>query len=145
MYEVVNIDVLSDMLDINLACPSEKFSMLYFMGDNLFGCGTTHCLVGNYVVKRNQKVNGQYVWSIHNQLGITSREFEFLFLGNILNSSQSRDATSLTQKEALTRLAKFIIYKRRKKEVWMDYEKARRTEGDNMFCDVVNELESILV
>ena len=54
MYEQVNIDELSKMLDINLDCPPERFSMQDWELGDVDECGTTHCLLGNYVLHDRQ-------------------------------------------------------------------------------------------
>lgn len=140
MYNSINLSALSDMLDINLKCPPELFHMSLY--ENVTECGTTHCLVGNYVQYHNKKCSIPDLEEIGYGFGITPYEYSFLFLGN--SRFKSKSAVDLSQKEALTRLAKFIIYKRRKKELWDDYEKARRTEGTNMFCDVIEDAKELV-
>lgn len=146
MCELINLDVLSQILDINLVCPPEKFDMRTYEGsENGPTCETTHCLIGNYLVHNNRFCVHNEIYSIRFECGLSLHEYSFLF-SNLLSHQTSKSAASLSQKEALTRLAKFIIYKRRKKKLWEDYEKARRTEGDNMFCNITqDEIEGVLV
>ena len=140
MYQSINLDALSDMLDINLRCPEYLFHMKSY--SSVTDCGTTHCLVGNYwEVYSFTKAAAYSTISLRVQdtiklFGLSRREFGFLFNLHNVGRDGCKCAYHLSYKEALTRLAKFIIYKRRKKAMWADYEKARRTEGDNMFCEV---------
>ena len=160
MYNDVNLDVLSEILDIALVCPPDKFDM----EDWISPCGTTHCLLGNYLLGKPDYAllplargslwdmmnkNNEFRISMCKELGLSTKEFAFLFTSGHVNESKYRHAPyamELSQKEALTRLAKFIIYKRKKREVWTDYEKARRTEGTNFFCNITqNELDCVLI
>ena len=135
MYQFINFNALSEMLDINLRCPEHLFSMTSY--SSFRSCGTTHCLVGNYwatgLCRHSELICYFSLADIRRKLGISKAEYEFLFNCHGLTSKNAYD---LNYQEALTRLAKFIIYKRRKKELWADYEKARRTEGTNMFCEI---------
>ena len=145
MYQLVNLNALSEMLDVNLRCPEHLFNMRTYVSES--ACGTTHCLVGNYLVYGNILTEDlcfcslMWDWVILT-LGISSDEYNFLFDHH---KGQCVHACALSQKEALTRLAKFIIYKRRKKGLWENYERARRTEGDNMFCEVSeNDIQELV-
>ena len=157
MYESVNLDVLSHILDINLACKGRNFHM----GQWESACGTTHCMLGNYlfyhcrhIPSTSQRYFNNKVIALVNdvsiELGLSKREFGFLFTSHrrpvsyAVSQMTCINASSSSYKGALTRLAKFIIYKRRKKELWDDYEKARRTEGTNMFCDVNEEAKELV-
>lgn len=133
MYNEINLDILSKILDVNLGCPEHLFHMKSY--SSVTDCGTTHCLIGNYW-QYNSHVSSRVEATIK-LLGLSNAEYGFLFnLHHIDLYKGCKSAYNLSYKEALTRLAKFIIYKRRKKKLWEDYEKARRTEGDSMFCEI---------
>jgi len=150
MYSTVNLSILSEILDVNLVCPPKNFNMSQYTGTG--ECGSTHCLVGNYELSQNRPIHWIDEVTLQERYGISKSEYCFLFTGHhrlfwvAKDSSHSRNAVVLSQKQALTRLAKFIIYKRKKKRLWADFGKARRTEGDNMFCKVTEkELKGELV
>ena len=155
MYNEIKLDELSAILDSNLDVPSVQFDM------RTWHCGTSGCMIGNDAIKRESSPFKLYFrYGLHadlfgrssgkslndfsdasRELGMTELQFKWLFGGDdtpvVGVGFRCKIGQNDQQKpKALARLAKFILYKRRKREAWADFEAARRIEGDNMYADV---------
>lgn len=128
-------------------------------------CGTHGCLVGTYALRENLSIRfsrnpDEELPVIEGTLpqlfaeyefNITRTEVKFLFgihpaFGwNWTDAwGHLRSASMLGKEQAIRRLRKFIYYKLHKSELLADYEKARRTEGNQDFVGKASRLEELV-
>ena len=138
----INLDLLTEILDTSLDRPVT-------MGN--WTCDTHGCLIGNHAIFVENSpfsfilttqcprpfLSALYT-QIGQKLGVSTAFSTWLF--GIETPSGFERFKYPTKKSALSRLAKFILYHRRKKELLADYEAARRM-GD---VDVAGYVESNL-
>lgn len=126
-----------------------KFTMRTFIHHDF--CDTHGCLVGTYCLRENllrKNYKGELCPIRHGtfhefgegEFGVSRLENYYLFQYVPHRSKlQSKDACSLSKDQAIHRLQVFIAYKKRKAEIFSDYERARRQEGNWLVCKTVKE------
>ena len=122
----INFAALEDMIRINERAPEIK------MRTWINECGTHGCLCGNYALVRREFLCGRGIGFIDLQkhLGITGKEFDWLFTSNPLGARRATSAAALSGQEALARLKKFVAYKKEKASVSL--ERGRHISGTNI-------------
>jgi len=132
LHDVVDLDALTDVLQINESVLPENFYMGWWMRRTL--CGTVACLVGNFCLARphdtlrlveNPK-EGTIVLvgedgmvastsadnAVSRRFGLSGWLTDFLFTAYRPGSKN----------QAISRLKKTIAYFRRKRELWAEHE-----------------------
>lgn len=135
---------------VQYARVAKNFTMRTFIHHDF--CGTHGCLVGTYCLKENLlhenyagKLrpirNGTFHEFAEGEFGITRAENYYLFQYLPHKSKlQYRDACILDKGTAIARLQKFVAYKKRKAEIFADYERARRQESNWFVCRTVQQV-----
>ena len=138
---MIDLEGLSKVLDANLDVPESGFDMTVWI------CGTSECMIGNFISRAKDELywadsepcfRGCYgLHAVQKRFGLTPVECDWLFRGDygiMFRAPHCRVPCGNVQPKwkALSRLAKFIAYKRRKGQLLDDYETARRMEGDHM-------------
>ena len=133
---MINFEALEDMIRVNEQAPE------IHMDTWINRCGTHGCLCGNYALVRREFLCGRGIAYINlrKHLGITKKEFKWLFTANPLTrvchsspyllSHRAPSAAALSGPEALARLKKFVAYKRDKASVSL--ERGRHISGTNI-------------
>ena len=133
---MINFEALEDMIRINEQATKIRMSTW------IHNCGTHGCLCGNYALVHREFLRGRGLEFIdlRKHLGITTREFAWLFTSNPLPHIFIKDnyplidraspAAALSGQEALARLKKFVAYKRDKATV--SVERGRHISGTNI-------------